>query len=70
MSLAVLHKKDLIQAQFYISSDQTILGLLKDEGAPILGSILLRPDPTYEWKRREYRDTEAIQYEWYKITEE
>lgn len=40
--------QELVHAHFYLNMEQTILGLLKSKGAPILGELYFRLDKSYD----------------------
>lgn len=39
---------DFVAQPFYLNVEQTVLSLLKDRGAPVLGVLYMRIDPSYD----------------------
>ena len=48
----VIPNKELMEAKWYMGEGQTLLHLMKEKGAPVLGTIWLSADlKNYKWTR-------------------
>jgi hypothetical protein len=47
------------------NSEQLSLSILKDAGVPILGTIVLRPDPQYTFEMRRDEATKGVFVSWH-----
>ena len=47
-----------------ISLNGSMLSILKENGAPIIGCILLRPDPRYIFTQTEIHSNKSIHVTW------
>lgn len=66
MPSVFISREKLQNAQHWnANTEQLSLSILKDAGAPILGMIVLRPDPQYTFEMRRDEATKGIFVSWH-----
>lgn len=50
MNKAIIHDIEIVSAIRGVNSEQTILGLLKEKGVPVLGTFWMSLAPGLKWK--------------------
>ena len=64
-SVFISHEKLQDAQHWNANTEQLSLSILKDAGAPILGMIVLRPDPQYTFEMRRDEATKGIFVSWH-----